>query len=344
MLFLCGRSASTAAARRQSSSPAASGGCRCRARTLLIRWSPDRRRTGLIAPGEVTVDFIRNAGAAPGDTARWHGDADARRPITRFEASRWSRRSRRRQPSNAAPVTSYPRYAETSPISGALHRRQARRSAHLAARVLEAARSRPAPLLVAPASRRDQEAAARGRTLGILQDAGAKTPPNACRVLCRLRRQARRERHLHLLDRAQLQRAAWGRRARRSISGSPATVAASAVMGRIAGPRAVTAEQAAHDGGRLSSATTSIPTRWRRACTWKPDRGDRRPLPQKRSTSYAAHIKPGDVVAGEDFGAQLLARAGARRSSISAPAWWQIVQRHLLSQRPQSRTAGHRLR
>src|SRR6266851_5107080 len=33
-------------------------------------------QTGLIAPDEITADFIRNAGAAPGDTTRWHGDAD----------------------------------------------------------------------------------------------------------------------------------------------------------------------------------------------------------------------------------------------------------------------------
>ena len=145
-------------------------------------------------------------------------------------------------PANAAPVTSYPPTPIDVAYIGACTGAKLV-DLRMAARVLEGRKvAAGTTLLVAPASRRDQEAAARDGTLGILQDAGAKLLPNAC-GMCAGYGDKLGENVTCISSTARNFKGRMGPPSAQVYLGSPATVAASAVMGRIADPRAVTAER-----------------------------------------------------------------------------------------------------
>ncbi len=137
----------------------------------------------MVDPDETTASFIRAAGAEPGDIARWQSDADAK-PAERhrFDAAALTPQvAAPHSPANAAPVTDHrPVPIDVAHIGACTGAKLA--DLRMAAQVLQGpqGRCRRVALLVAPASRRDQEAAARDGTLQILIDAGAKLLPNAC--------------------------------------------------------------------------------------------------------------------------------------------------------------------
>ena len=95
---------------------------------------------------------------------------------------------------------------------------------------------------MAPASRRDQEAAAREGVLGILQDAGAKLLPNSC-GMCAGYGDKLGENVTCISSTARNFKGRMGPASAQVYLGSPYTVAAAAVEGRITDPRAVMAER-----------------------------------------------------------------------------------------------------
>ena len=201
-------------------------------------------QTGLIEPDEVTADFICNAGADPGDTARWHGDPDAA-PAEhhRFDASALEPQvAAPHSPANAAPVTSYPSTPIDVAYIGACTGAKLT-DLRMAARVLAGRKvAAGTALLVAPASRRDQEAAAREGVLGILQEAGAKLLPTSC-GMCAGYGDKLGENVTCISSTARNFKGRMGPASAQVYLGSPYTVAAAAVEGRIADPRAVMAER-----------------------------------------------------------------------------------------------------
>jgi 3-isopropylmalate/(R)-2-methylmalate dehydratase large subunit len=201
-------------------------------------------QTGLIAPDDITADFLRRAGAEPGDVARWRGDADAMPAEQhRFDASALEPQvAAPGSPANAAPVTSYqPTPIDVAYIGACTGAKLA--DLRMAARVLERRQvAAGVSLLVAPASRRDQEAAAAEGTLGVLQRAGAKLLPNAC-GMCAGYGERLGENITCISSTARNFTGRMGPASARVYLASPATVAASAVAGRIADPRAVVAER-----------------------------------------------------------------------------------------------------
>ena len=91
-------------------------------------------------------------------------------------------------------------------------------------------------LLVAPASRRDQDAATADGTLQILIDAGATLLPNAC-GMCAGYNGTLQDNVTCISSIARNFKGRMGTPSANIYLGSPYTVAASAVRGRIADPR-----------------------------------------------------------------------------------------------------------
>jgi 3-isopropylmalate/(R)-2-methylmalate dehydratase large subunit len=109
----------------------------------------------------------------------------------------------------------------------------------MAARVLKGRRIAPGvALLVAPASRRDEERARAEGVLGTLQDAGARFLPNACGLCAGYGDRFPAEAKV-VSTTARNFRGRMGAPSTEVYLGSPYTVAASALAGRIADPRAV---------------------------------------------------------------------------------------------------------
>ena len=139
-------------------------------------------QTGLCDPDETTAAFIRTAGAEPGDVAHWQSDADAvPSERHRFDASALTPQvAAPHSPANAAPVADHGTVKIDVAHIGACTGAKLV-DLRMAASVLKGRKVDPGvSLLVAPASRRDQEAAAAEGTLQILIDAGATLLPNAC--------------------------------------------------------------------------------------------------------------------------------------------------------------------
>jgi 3-isopropylmalate/(R)-2-methylmalate dehydratase large subunit len=107
----------------------------------------------------------------------------------------------------------------------------------MAASVLKGRKVDPGvSLLVAPASRRDQEAAANEGTLQVLVEAGATLLPNAC-GMCAGYNGTLQENVTCISSIARNFKGRMGTASANIYLGSPYTVAASAVRGRISDPR-----------------------------------------------------------------------------------------------------------
>jgi 3-isopropylmalate/(R)-2-methylmalate dehydratase large subunit len=92
-------------------------------------------------------------------------------------------------------------------------------------------------LMVAPASAKDQKIAEAEGTLGILMDAGAELLPNACNACAGYGNYLLDENAVTISTTARNFKGRMGSTAAQIYLGSPYTVAASAITGRIADPR-----------------------------------------------------------------------------------------------------------
>ncbi|MDB5508123.1 MAG: 3-isopropylmalate dehydratase large subunit [Hyphomicrobiales bacterium] len=202
-------------------------------------------QVGLIEPDDVTVSYLRAAGVTSGDVSTWRSDEDAERAEHhRFDAAALSPYvAAPHSPANSAPV------GEMDPVSIDVAYIGACTGAKLvdlrmAAEVLRGRRvAANVRLLVAPASRRDQDMAAREGIMAVLEEAGASLLPNACGI-CAGYGGTLDEGVTCLSSTARNFKGRMGAASSRVYLGSPYTVAASAVTGRITDPRILLAEGA----------------------------------------------------------------------------------------------------
>jgi 3-isopropylmalate/(R)-2-methylmalate dehydratase large subunit len=202
-------------------------------------------QVGLIEPDAVTAAYIEAAGAATGDISVWRSDDDApRAEHHRFDAAALTPYvAAPHSPANSAPVGDMDAVAIDVAYIGACTGAKLV-DLRMAAEVLRGRRVAPGvKLLVAPASRRDQEAAAREGVMRILEDAGASLLPNACGI-CAGYGGTLDEDVTCLSSTARNFKGRMGAASSRVYLGSPYTVAASAVTGRITDPRLLLAEGA----------------------------------------------------------------------------------------------------
>jgi len=196
-------------------------------------------QTGLVAPDAVTAEFLAAAGVKDVEVERWHGDADATvLAHHRFDATTLAPQvAAPDSPANAAPAGSYRDTAVNVAYIGACTGAKLA-DLRMAARVLKGHRAaRGVRLMVAPASLRDQQAAEREGTLAALVDAGAELLPNACGACAGYGGNRFGPDVVAIATTARNFKGRMGAPASRVYLGSPYTVAASAIAGRICDPR-----------------------------------------------------------------------------------------------------------
>ncbi len=196
-------------------------------------------QTGLIASDEATRDYLRAAGVPAAAIEEWASDAGA--PLAahhRFDASALEPQvAAPHSPANAAAVGAHRDVSIDLAYIGACTGAKLA-DLRMAARVLRGRKRAPGVrLLVAPASLRDQEAAAREGTLGALVDAGAELLPNACGICAGYGEHLLAPDTVAISSTARNFKGRMGAPTAQVYLGSPYTVAASAVAGRIADPR-----------------------------------------------------------------------------------------------------------
>jgi 3-isopropylmalate/(R)-2-methylmalate dehydratase large subunit len=189
-------------------------------------------QTGLIASDEVTREYL---GA---DVETWESDPGARLLAEhRFDAAELAPQvAAPHSPANARPVSDFRERVELAYIGACTGAKLA--DMRMAARVLKNRTSR-IPLLLAPASRRDQEIAEREGTLKILVDAGAELLATSCGMCAGYGERVLGENVVAIATTARNFKGRMGAASAQVYLASPYTVAASALAGRIADPREV---------------------------------------------------------------------------------------------------------
>jgi 3-isopropylmalate/(R)-2-methylmalate dehydratase large subunit len=188
-------------------------------------------QTGLIAADEVTRNYLGTS------FDPWESDPNA--PVLahhRFNASGLPPQvAAPHSPANTKPVTDFKEVKPTLAYIGACTGAKLE-DLRMAAQVLRNRKSRMR-LLVAPASLRDQETAEKEGTLKILLDAGAELLPNACGICAGYGEHLLPENMVAISSTARNFKGRMGAASSQVYLGSPYTVAATAVAGRICDPR-----------------------------------------------------------------------------------------------------------
>ena len=200
--------------------------------------------TGLIAPDAVTASHIRAAGGSPGKIAEWQGDAQADYlAVHEFDAASLSPQvAAPHSPANAGPVAAHAGTAVDQAYIGACTGAKLA-DLHMAASILKGRSVAPGTrLLVAPASLRVTAAAAADGTLAALTEAGAMLMPSGCGACAGLGAGLLGEGEVCISATARNFKGRMGHPGARVYLGSPYTVAAAAVAGRIVDPREMLAE------------------------------------------------------------------------------------------------------
>jgi 3-isopropylmalate/(R)-2-methylmalate dehydratase large subunit len=196
-------------------------------------------QAGLVAPDAVTRDWLAAHGAPGVDTTPWHSDEDAPGVRHHFDASVLAPQvALPHSPANVRAVDDL----EPTPIDvayiGACTGAKLE-DLRAAARVLAGYHVAPGvQLLVAPASVADRAAAEREGVLRRLQEAGATLLPSACGA-CAGYGRAIGEGQRVISSTARNFRGRMGAASAEVYLGSPYTVAASALRGRISDAREV---------------------------------------------------------------------------------------------------------
>ncbi len=198
-------------------------------------------QAGLIAPDAVTRDYLAAAGVADDDvdTATWRTDAGA--PLAahhRFDAGALAPQvAAPHSPANSRAVDEYRDVRIATAYIGACTGAKLA-DLRMAARVLKGKRVAPGVrLLVAPASLRDQESARAEGTLAALLEAGGQLLANACGACAGYGELRFGADEVAISSTARNFRGRMGAASSQVYLGSPYTVAAAAVTGRIADPR-----------------------------------------------------------------------------------------------------------
>ncbi|MEX3007764.1 3-isopropylmalate dehydratase large subunit [Hoeflea sp. TYP-13] len=196
-------------------------------------------QAGLIAPDETTASYISKAGGDAGNWQELKTDADA--PLEAhhvFDAAELEPQAAApHSPANAAPV----REAAGVPVdvayigacTGAKYE-----DLKYAASILEGRSVRPSvELLVAPASRLDQERAELEGIMAVFEAAGAKILPNACGICAGYGTHRLGEDVTCISSTARNFKGRMGAPSSNVWLASPYTTAASAITGEITDPR-----------------------------------------------------------------------------------------------------------
>lgn len=196
-------------------------------------------QVGLIAPDAVTRSWLDAVGVHNIDCDTWQSDADA--PLLArhsFDAS------------SLAPQVAAPHSPAKSEAVGAFNNTAINMAyigactgaklddLRMAAAVLRGRHAAAGVrLMVAPASAKDQTTAQAEGTLGALLDAGAELLPNACNACAGYGNYLLDENTVTISTTARNFKGRMGSTAAQIYLGSPYTVAASAITGRISDPR-----------------------------------------------------------------------------------------------------------
>jgi 3-isopropylmalate/(R)-2-methylmalate dehydratase large subunit len=194
-------------------------------------------QVGLIAPDEVTRDYLRGAGVETGDVSHWRTDEGAEVERLDFDATSLSPQvAAPHSPANAGDVGRFTDRAIDVAYIGACTGAKLD-DLRAAASVLRgrhvAAGTR---LIVAPASLQDQDSAEREGVMQVLRDAGAQVGATACGACAGYGDSLGDARNV-ISSTARNFRGRMGSTATDVYLASPFTVAASAVAGRICDPR-----------------------------------------------------------------------------------------------------------
>jgi 3-isopropylmalate/(R)-2-methylmalate dehydratase large subunit len=197
-------------------------------------------QTGLIEADAVTTTFLRAAGADVDESGAWRGDADAVAAEHHvFDATALEPQvAAPHSPANSAPVSSHAGTRLDVAYIGACTGAKLE-DLRMAAAILRGKRAaHHVDLVVAPASLQDQEIARREGTLAAILDAGARLLPNACGICAGYGDDRFGENVTAISSTARNFKGRMGAASSQVYLGSPYTVAASAIEGRIADPRA----------------------------------------------------------------------------------------------------------
>jgi 3-isopropylmalate/(R)-2-methylmalate dehydratase large subunit len=204
-------------------------------------------QTGIIAPDATTVAALQAAGVDTTDALDWRGDADAQYArVWDFDASALAPQvAAPHTPENSAPAGDYPNVCVDQCYIGACTGAKLT-DLHMAAEILRGRKvARTTRLLVAPASTRITAAAAADGTLAALTEAGAIMMASGCGACAGYGAGVLAEKEVCLSSTARNFKGRMGHAGSFVYLGSPYTVAAAAVTGRITDPRAILAEKAA---------------------------------------------------------------------------------------------------
>ena len=186
-------------------------------------------QTGLIASDEVTLGYL-------GKGEVWDSDLDA--PLLahhKFDAGELAPQvAAPHSPANTRAVSEFDEKVDLAYIGACTGAKLD--DLRMAASVLKGRKSK-VKLLVAPASLRDQQAAEKEGTLGVLLDAGAELLANSCGMCAGYGENLLADDTVAISTTARNFKGRMGSPSAQVYLASPYTVAASAVAGRIADPR-----------------------------------------------------------------------------------------------------------
>lgn len=198
-------------------------------------------QTGLIAPDEITRDYLVRAGVPESEIDINHWQADAEAVVAErhdFDAATLSPMvAAPHSPANSAPASEYDNIAVDQAYIGACTGAKIN-DLRMAAEVLRGRKvARDTRLLIAPASTRTTAAAAADGTLAALTEAGAILLSTGCGACAGYGAGVLAENEICIASTARNFKGRMGAASSRVYLGSPYTVAAAAVAGRIADPR-----------------------------------------------------------------------------------------------------------
>jgi 3-isopropylmalate/(R)-2-methylmalate dehydratase large subunit len=196
--------------------------------------------TGVIEPDEITLAAMRAAGREPApDALSWRSDPDAGYvAVHDFDAGALTPQvAAPHAPSNSGPVDNYAHVAIDQAYIGACVGAKLA-DLHMAAEVLKGRKVAPTTrLLVAPASKQITAAATKDGTLSVLLEAGATLLPSGCGACAAMGAGILAENEVCITSTNRNFKGRMGANSASVYLGSPYTVAAAAVAGRIADPR-----------------------------------------------------------------------------------------------------------
>ncbi len=198
-------------------------------------------QAGLIAPDQVTADWLAIHGRTIGDYSHWRSDDGAHLAARHiYDGSILSPQvAAPHSPANASPVGEHAGQEIDVAYVGACTGAKLD-DLRMAASVLHGRRTAPGvKLLVAPASRRDQEIAADEGIMEVFEEAGAKVLPNACGICAGYGNNRLGDDVRCISTTARNFRGRMGEASSQVFLASPYTVAASAIAGHITDPREV---------------------------------------------------------------------------------------------------------